>query len=53
MYLQPIDEPMLKGRTNGDLALWAVQLREAFSLAETGKAKARDILFGNDSVRDE
>ncbi|MDR2946314.1 MAG: hypothetical protein LBV79_06180 [Candidatus Adiutrix sp.] len=41
VYLQAIEEPRLAGRTNGDLAEWAVNLRTALRQANSDKAALR------------
>ncbi|MDR2945911.1 MAG: hypothetical protein LBV79_04100 [Candidatus Adiutrix sp.] len=42
VYLQDIDEPKLAGRTNGDLAEWAVELRAALRQANADKKALRE-----------
>ena len=42
VYLQHIDEPALRGKTNGDLAAWAVELRTALRLANADKKALRE-----------
>ncbi|UQZ90709.1 hypothetical protein C4J81_16460 [Deltaproteobacteria bacterium Smac51] len=44
VYLQEIPEPQLTGRTNGDLARWALELREALRQANSDKNALRDWL---------
>ncbi len=41
VYLQEVPEPRLRGRTNGDLLAWAVDLREALRLANADKKALR------------
>ncbi len=41
VYLQDVPEPERKGRTNGDLAAWALELREAVRMGNSDKAALR------------
>ena len=46
VYLQDVPEPVLKGKTNGDLAAWALELRQALALANSDKAALREWAAG-------
>ncbi len=41
VYLQEVPEPKMRGKTNGDLLAWALELREALRLANSDKAALR------------
>ena len=42
VYLQDVEEPVLRGKTNGDLAAWAAELRAALRLANADKKALRE-----------
>lgn len=42
VLLQEVPEPRLRGRTNGDLLSWSLDLREALRLANSDKAALRE-----------
>ena len=42
VYLQDVTEPELRGRTNGDLLAWALELREAVRMGNADKAALRE-----------
>jgi hypothetical protein len=46
VYLQDVQEPPLRGRTNGALAAWAIELREALRQANSDKAALREWAAG-------
>ncbi len=48
VYLQDVAEPRLEGKTNGDLAAWAVELRAALRQSNADKKALRDWLAGLD-----
>jgi len=37
LLLQQVPEPKMRGKTNGDLLNWAIELREALRLANSDK----------------
>lgn len=41
VYLQDVPEPQMRGKTNGDLAAWALELREAVRMGNSDKAALR------------
>lgn len=41
VLMQEVPEPRLRGRTNGDLLSWSLDLREALRLANSDKAELR------------
>lgn len=43
VYLQTAPEPRLKAQTNGNLAPWALELREALRLTNGGKSALREM----------
>lgn len=44
VYLQAVPEPEMRGKTNGDLLAWALDLRTALRQANSDKAALRDWL---------
>jgi hypothetical protein len=42
VYLQDVPEPKMRGRTNGDLLTWALDLRAAVRLGNSDKAALRE-----------
>lgn len=44
VYLQDVPEPQMRGKTNGDLAAWAIDLREALRQSNSDKSALRDWL---------
>ncbi len=42
VYLQDVPEPQMRGRTNGDLANWALELREALRQSNGDKKALRE-----------
>ena len=46
VYMQDVPEPHLKGRTNRDLAAWAIDLREALRRSNLDKLHLREWLAG-------
>ncbi len=44
VFLQEVPEPAIKGRSNGHLLTWALELREALRLANSDKKALRDWL---------
>lgn len=46
VYLQDVPEPRMKGRTNGDLLAWALDLRAAVRLANADKKALREWAAG-------
>ena len=42
VYLQDVTEPELRGKTNGDLLAWAVELREAVRVGNADKRALRE-----------
>ncbi len=42
VYLQDVPEPELRGKTNGDLAAWALELRAAVRMGNSDKAALRE-----------
>jgi hypothetical protein len=42
VYLQDVPEPVRAGKTNADLAQWALDLRAALRAANGDKAKIRE-----------
>ncbi len=41
VYLQEVPEPLFRGRTNGDLAAWALELRQALRQSNSDKKALR------------
>ncbi len=41
VYLQDVPEPQMRGRTNGDLANWALEVRQALRQSNSDKAALR------------
>ena len=50
-YLQDVPEPELRGKTNGDLAAWALELREAVRMGNSDKAALREWVEGGGNQR--
>ena len=46
VYLQDVPEPQMRGRTNGDLANWALELREALRQSNGDKKALREWVDG-------
>ena len=42
VLIQTVPEPRLRGKTNGDLAQWALELRAALRLANGDKKALRE-----------
>ena len=42
VYLQDVPEPELRGKTNGDLVAWAMELREAVRMGNADKKALRE-----------
>ena len=51
VYLQDVPEPELRGKTNGDLAAWALELREAVRMGNSDKAALREWVEGGGNQR--
>ena len=51
VLLQDVPEPALRGKTNGDLAAWALELREAVRLGNSDKRALREWVAGYDEER--
>jgi hypothetical protein len=41
VYLQDVPEPVLSGKTNNDLLVWAIELRQALSMSNLDKLALR------------
>jgi len=50
VYLQEVPEPVLAGKTNGDLVAWAVDLRVPLRLANSDKKALREWAAGMDTA---
>ena len=46
VYLQDVPEPELRGKTNGDLVAWAMELREAVRMGNADKKALREWVGG-------
>lgn len=45
VYLSDVPEPRMRGKTGGDLAEWALDLRQALRQSNSDKAALRDWLL--------
>jgi hypothetical protein len=50
VYLEDVPEPKMRGRTNGDLLAWALELRAAVRLANSDKKALREWVDGAGEV---
>ncbi len=48
VYLQDVPEPRMRGKTNGDLLAWALELRAAVRLGNADKKALREWAAGED-----
>ncbi len=46
VYLQDVPEPRMRGKTNGDLLAWALELREAVRMGNADKKAMREWTAG-------